>query len=72
MHNVGLARRTPAFRMARQSSLTAASPVGKLPRVLMTLMTLRNDRCRLPTALGTGMKISVPRFGRGRRDRGVW
>jgi hypothetical protein len=22
--------------------------------------------------LVTGMKISVPRFGRGRRDRGVW
>src|SRR5512144_1176504 len=47
----------------------AASSVGKLPRVLITLRKLR---CRLSTAFVTGMKISVPRFGRGRRDRGVW
>jgi hypothetical protein len=66
---MALRQRTPAFRMAKQSSLMAASPVGKLPLVLMTL---RNDRCRRSTALGTGMRISVPRFGRGRRDRGVW
>jgi hypothetical protein len=39
----------------------AASSVGKLPRVLMIL---RNDRCRLSTALVTGMKIAVSRsFG---------
>jgi hypothetical protein len=48
----------------------AASSVGKLPRVLITLRKLR---CRLSTALVTGMKIAVPgSFGWDRQGSGVW
>ena len=35
---------TPAFRIARNSSLAAASSLGKLPRVLMTFRRLPNHR----------------------------
>ena len=59
----------PALRSARNSSLVAASSLGKLPRVLMILRRLR---CRLSRALVTGMRISVPKFGGGSVGRGVW
>jgi hypothetical protein len=52
-----------------QKSMAAVSGDG---RTVWVLMRRLNSSCRRSTALVTGMKISVPRFGRGRRDRGVW
>ena len=57
VHSTRRRHLTPAFRIARNSSCSAASSVGKLPRVLMIL---RKDRCSASTALVTGMRITVP------------
>ena len=48
VHSTGRRQWTPAFLMARYNSLSAASSVGKLPRVLMIL---RSERCSASTAL---------------------
>src|SRR5215470_17183406 len=47
VHSTGLRHLMPALRIARNRSFSAASSVGKLPRVLMILRRLR---CRLSTA----------------------
>ena len=69
VQSMGRRKRTPALRIAKNSNFAAASSLGKFPRVLMIL---RNDRCKLSRALVAGMKILVPMFGCGFRDRGVW
>src|SRR5262249_61241389 len=44
VHSIGLRQCTPALRIARKRSLSAASSVGKLPRVLMVLLNDRGKR----------------------------
>ena len=48
VQSTGRFQRMPAFRIAGNSSLVAASSLGKMSRVLMIL---RNNRCRLSTHL---------------------
>jgi hypothetical protein len=48
VHSIGRRQRDPAFWIARYSNYSAASSVGRLPRVLITL---RKERLMLSTVV---------------------